>query len=68
MNDETREQIALARFRLISPVLAEPHRLRNEYFREQAAQEHVFPHYGRRRYSVSTLKDWLKRYRTLGVT
>ena len=62
MENETREQIALARFKLISPVLAEPARARNEYFREQAGQEHDFPHYGPRRYAVSTLKSWLKGY------
>jgi transposase InsO family protein len=66
MNDETREMIALMRFKLISPVLAEPGRLRNEYFRSQAATEHDFPHYGPRRYSVSTYKEWLKRYREHG--
>ena len=62
MNDETREMIALARFKLISPVLAEPSRSRNQYFREQAAIEHDFPHYGPRRYAVSTFKSWLKYY------
>jgi len=62
MNDETREQIALARFKLISPVLAEPHRLRNEYFRMQAEKDHDFPHYGVRRYTISTMKGWLRRY------
>jgi putative transposase len=62
MENETREQIALARFKLISPVLAEPARARNAYFREQAGREHDFPHYGPRRYAVSTLKSWLKHY------
>ncbi|MBM4355663.1 MAG: transposase [Deltaproteobacteria bacterium] len=66
MNDETRELIALMRFKLISPVLAEPGRLRNEYFRTQAQQEHNFPHYGPRQYSVSAYKEWLKRYRKYG--
>ncbi len=62
MNEETREQIALARFKLISPVLAEPHRFRNEYFRMQAERDHDMPHYGLRRYSVSTFKSWLRLY------
>ena len=36
MNEETRKQIALFRYRLISPVLAEPSRVQNKYFRKQA--------------------------------
>jgi hypothetical protein len=48
MKDETRAEIALARFKLISPVLAEPGRVQNEYFRSQTDKEHDFPHYGRR--------------------
>lgn len=66
MNDETRKQIALARYKLISPVLAEPRRLQNEYFREQAQKEHFFPHYGMRTFGVSTFKSWLRGYRRKG--
>lgn len=66
MNDETREQIALFRYKLISPVLAEPGRVQNEYFRRIATQEHDVPHYGRRQYAVSTFKSWLKYYRSEG--
>lgn len=63
MNDETRKQLALCRYKLISPVLAEPGRVQNEYFREQAQREHLFPHYGPRRVAVSTFKRWLRLYR-----
>jgi hypothetical protein len=63
MNQETREQIALARYRLISPVLAEPGRVQSGYLRSQAAREHQLPHYGWRRLGVSTLKLWPRRYR-----
>lgn len=66
MDKETREQIALIRYKLISPVLAEPKRLQNEYFRSQAQKEHQFPHYGIRKVSVSTLKSWLKTYKQEG--
>jgi len=62
MKEETKEQISLARYKAISPVLAEPGRLQNDYFRGLAEQEHDFPHYGRRRYAVSTYKGWLKAY------
>lgn len=66
MNDETRKQIALHRYRLISPVLAETGRCRNEWFREIAAKEHQFPHYGAKTVAVSTLKSWMKAYKAKG--
>lgn len=66
MDNETREQIALIRYKLISPVLAEPGRVQNEYFRTQAAKRHEFPRYGNRKVKVSTLKSWLKAYRKSG--
>jgi len=66
MEKEIREKIALKRYQIISPVLAEPARAQNEYFRKQAEGEHDFPHYGRRKISVSTLKAWLRKYRQGG--
>mgnify|MGYP000954803030 CR=1 FL=1 len=66
MDNEAREQIALIRYKLISPVLAEPGRVQNEYFRSQAAKHHEFPRYGSRQVKVSTLKSWLKAYRKSG--
>ena len=66
MEEEVREKIALKRYQLISPVLAEPARAQNDYFRQQAAVEHQFPHYGRRKYTVSTMKAWLAKYRKGG--
>lgn len=66
MDNETREQIALIRYKLISPVLAEPGRIKNEYFRTQAAKLHEFPRYGRRQVKMSTLKSWLKTYQEKG--
>ena len=44
MDKEIREKIALKRYQLISPVLAEPARAQNEYFRKQAETEHELPH------------------------
>jgi len=66
MDSETREQIALIRYKLISPVLAEPGRVQNEYFRTQATKHYEFPRYGSRKVKVSTLKSWLKAYRKNG--
>ena len=66
MDKEIREKIALKRYQLISPVLAEPARAQNEYFRKQAETEHEFPRYGLRRVRVSTMKAWLRKYRKGG--
>jgi transposase InsO family protein len=66
MEKDIRESIALKRYQIISPVLAEPTRAQNEYFREQAKHEHDFPRYGRRKVRVSTMKSWLKKYRKNG--
>lgn len=66
MDEDTREKIALIRFKLISPVLAEPGRVQNEYFRTQAAKYHEFPRYGARKVRISTFKSWLKAYRKEG--
>ena len=63
MKPEIREKIALKRYQIISPVLAEPKRAQNEYFRQQAQVEHDFPRYGRKKISLSTLKSWLRKYR-----
>jgi transposase InsO family protein len=66
MTDDIREQIALVRYKLISPVLAEPARVQNAYFREQAERFHDMPHYGPKRYAVSSFKRWLRMYREGG--
>ena len=66
MEKDIRESIALKRFEIISPVLAEPARAQNEYFRQQAEREHHFPRYGLRKVRVSTMKTWLKKYRKKG--
>ena len=66
MEKDIRERIALKRYQIISPVLAEPARAQNDYFRKQAQIEHDFPRYGLKTFSVSTLKSWLKKYRKHG--
>jgi transposase InsO family protein len=66
MDKEIQEKIALKRYQLISPVLAEPARAQNEYFRKQAETEQEFPRYGLRKVRVSTLKTWLRKYRKGG--
>lgn len=62
MDKEIKEKIALARYMLICPVLAEPERAQNAYFRAQALKTHHMPHYGKCEISVSTFKAWLRAY------
>lgn len=66
MDKDIREGIALARYQIISPVLAEPKRAQNDYFRKQAEVEHHFPRYGSKLVRVSTMKAWLRAYRAKG--
>lgn len=66
MEKDIREKIALKRFQIISPVLAEPTRAQNAYFRSQADKEYDFPRYGRKSVTVSTMKAWLREYRKNG--
>jgi len=66
MDKEIREKIALKRYQIISPVLAEPTRAQNEYFRKQANMTHEFLHYGVKKIGVSTMKSWLRTYRNEG--
>jgi len=66
MEKDSRERIAIKRYQIIAPVLAEPARAQNEYFRKQAEQDHEFPYYGQRKITVSTMKSWLRAYRKHG--
>jgi transposase InsO family protein len=66
MEKDTRERIAIKRYQIIAPVLAEPARAQNEYFRKQAEHDHEFPYYGRRKITVSTMKSWLRSFRRRG--
>jgi len=62
MDKEIQEKIALKRYQLISPVLAEPARAQNEYFRKQARPSTSSPLWSQK-VRVSTMKAWLRKYR-----
>lgn len=66
MTDNDREQIALFRFRLISPVLNGQVKNQTEYLAEVAAKKHDVPYYGVREYSPKTFYGWLRKYRRQG--
>lgn len=66
MNDKDREAIGLLRHQIISPVLMESGRAQARYFQKAAEKEYEVPGLGRKRFSPSTMKGWLNRYRKLG--
>ncbi len=66
MTNEQREAIALLRHEIISPVLMEPGRAQMTYFRQLADREFNIPGKGLRRFSATTMKGWLYRYKKNG--
>lgn len=68
MNFETRHKIALFRYTLIAPIIANTFTQDSikEYFEEISNQVYDVPHYGRCEFTVSTLKNWLLLYRQYG--
>ncbi len=62
MNDETRQEIALKRFALISPVINGFEPNASQYFRQVCEEAIAMPHYGERLYSPKTLRYWLNLY------
>lgn len=66
MEDKKQQDIALFRYRLISPVLNETGICQMEYFRQMSKKEFEVPHLGKKRYKVSALKSWLRGYRNCG--
>ncbi|MGI6488125.1 MAG: DDE-type integrase/transposase/recombinase [Syntrophothermaceae bacterium] len=67
LDNEKREQIALKRFSLISPVLNGQVDNQKEYFAEVTSKAIDMPYYGMRIYSPKTLTSWLSDYRRGGI-
>jgi transposase len=68
MNKTQAEERALFRYGLIAPVIHEQGRGQTTYFREVAKKEYQAPGKpGASVYSISTLKDWLRKYRRAGI-
>lgn len=68
MDKTTAEKSALFRYGLIAPIIHEPERRQLAYFREIVQKAYQVP--GKTNsttYSISTLKDWLRRYRLGGI-
>lgn len=68
MNAELAEKIGLLRHSIISPVLMDSQKAQMEYFRQTSEREFDVPGRGPRRFTATTMKGWLYRYRRYGFT
>ncbi|MCK8824812.1 helix-turn-helix domain-containing protein [Fuchsiella alkaliacetigena] len=66
MTDNDREQIALFRFRLISPILNGQVENQSEYLATVSAKKYDVPYYGLKEYAPKTVYTWLRNYRRNG--
>lgn len=66
MDEKTRQEIALKRFALISPVLNGFEDNAAAYFRSLCEQPIEMPHYGVREYSPKTIRSWMSDYNRHG--
>ena len=67
LDNQARDQIALKRFSLISPVINGQVDKQNQYFATLCAVPVEMPHYGFKQYSPKTLECWLSEYRRGGL-
>lgn len=67
LSEKDRENIALKRFSLISPVLNSQVENQREYFEQLSLKPIDMPHYGSKIYSPKTLYSWLFDYRRGGI-
>ncbi len=68
MDPKIADSIAILRHQIISPVLMETTRAQLAYFRQTAEREFDVPGRGPRRFTPTTMKAWLYRYRKHGFT
>lgn len=66
MNADLAEKIGLLRHSIISPVLMDSQKAQMDYFRQIAEREFDVPGRGLRRFTATTMKGWLYRYRRYG--
>lgn len=67
LSPEDRENIALKRFSLISPVLNDQVKNQKEYFETLCSMPIDMPYYGLKHYSPKTLRYWVFEYRRGGI-
>lgn len=66
MDPKIRDQIALLRHQIISPVLMEGGRAQMAYFRSIEEREFDVPGHGPRKFRAVSMKGWLHRYKKQG--
>jgi hypothetical protein len=66
MDPKIREQLALLRHQIISPVLMETGRAQMSYFRAQEGRSFDVPGLGVKYFKASTMKSWLHQYKKHG--
>jgi transposase InsO family protein len=66
LTPQLKEEIALKKFSLISPVINGQVENQKQYFQELCSKPIEMPHYGIKRYSPKTLANWLGEYRRHG--
>lgn len=67
LSTDDRNNIALKRFSLISPVINDQVNNRTEYFKSLCSKPIEIPCYGLKHYSPKTLAHWLSNYRRGGI-
>lgn len=66
MDHDKRQDIALFRYKLMAFILDKKVENQMACLRELSRQEHLIPHIGKRKFSLYTLKRWLRKYRRAG--
>ena len=66
MNEKDREQIALFRFSLISPLLNGQALSQSEYLSSICSKVYDVPYYGRKEFAPKTISHWARSYRKFG--
>lgn len=67
MKKNLRQEVALFRYAIISPVLFSSNTTQAEHFCQMSKMHHEVPGLGPKRYKPPTFKNWLKKYRQNGL-
>ena len=66
MTEEDRDNIALFRYGLISPILNDQVTSQKNYLEEVSSKVHQVPYYGPKEFAPNTIECWLRTYRREG--
>jgi putative transposase len=68
MEHDIGHEVALFKYKTISPILAEPGRAQMAFFRNLESSPLDYPGKGRKIVRASTMKGWLRQYKKLGFS